>query len=160
MGHRGLTGLLLGVWGVGSMLAGFTVARIGVGPDPPRRLALLLAAWGATHAAIGTAGTPLALGLLLLLAGAAIAPTFVCVNAMLDGLAPTGTLTEAFTWTSTGMAAGAAAGSALGGALVEAASPAVAMAALGGGGILAALVVRAAASSGALRPAVAGGYSS
>jgi MFS family permease len=159
MGHRGLTGLLLGVWGVGSMLAGFTVARIGVGPDPPRRLALLLAAWGATHAVIGAAGSPLVLGLLLLVAGAAIAPTFVCVNAMLDGLAPTGTLTEAFTWTSTGMQAGAAAGSALGGALVEAASPGVAMAVLGGGGILAALLVRA-ASSGALRPVLARGYSS
>ena len=73
---------------------------------------------------------------------------------MLDGLAPVGTLTEAFTWTSTGMAAGIAAGSALAGTLVEAASPAVALAALGAGGVVAALVVRGAAG-GPLRVAAA-----
>src|SRR5512132_1752000 len=146
MGHRGLTGLLLGAWGVGSMLAGIAVANTRAPGDPPRRLAILLFGWGAAHAALGAAATPATLALLLLLAGATIAPTFVCANGMLDGIAPPGTLTEAFTWTSTGMAAGVAAGSALAGVLVEAASPAVAMAALGGGGMLAALLVRAAAA--------------
>jgi predicted MFS family arabinose efflux permease len=85
-------------------------------------------------------------------AGASIAPTFVSVNGMLDDLAPAGTLTEAFTWTSTGISIGIAAGAAIGGAVVDAASPAIAMAALGTGGVLAALVVRAAAS-GPLRAA-------
>jgi hypothetical protein len=73
---------------------------------------------------------------------------------MLDHLAPAGTLTEAFTWTSTGIVAGAAAGSALAGAIVEAASPGLAMALLGGGGVLAGLLVRA-ASTGPLRAAPA-----
>ena len=54
---------------------------------------------------------------------------------MLDDLAPPGTLTEAFTWTSTGISVGIAAGSALAGVLVEAGSPAVAMAVLGAGGV-------------------------
>jgi hypothetical protein len=151
MGHRGLTGLLLGLWGVGSMLAGVAVARTRAPGDPPRRLAILLFAWGAAHAALGAAASPATLALLLLLAGVTIAPTLVCANGMLDGLAPGGTITEAFTWTSTGMTAGIAAGSALAGVLVEAASPALAMAALGGGGMLAALLVRAAAA-GPLRP--------
>jgi MFS family permease len=154
MGHRNLTGLLLGAWGVGSMLAGVAVARAGAAAEPARRLALLLAAWGIAHAAIGAAGTPLTLTLLLLVAGATIAPTIVVANGMLDDLAPAGTLTEAFTWTGTGMIAGAAAGSALAGALVDAASPGLAMAALGGGGVLAGLLVRAAAA-GALRTAPA-----
>jgi MFS family permease len=149
-GHRELTGLLLGVWGIGSMLAGLAIGRIGVAPDPPRRLAVMLVAWGGAHALIGASGEPAALAALLLIAGATIAPTFVCANGMLDHLAPHGTLTEAFTWTSTGIAVGIAAGSALAGALVEAASPAVAMFVLGGGGVLAALVVRA-ASTGPLR---------
>ena len=35
MGHRDLTGLLLGFWGVGSMLAGLLVARGGAPRDPP-----------------------------------------------------------------------------------------------------------------------------
>jgi MFS family permease len=153
MGHRDLTGLLLGAWGVGSMLAGVAVARAGAASDPPRRLALLLVAWAAAHGALGIAGAPATVALALLIAGATIAPTFVCANGMLDHLAPTGTLTEAFTWTSTGIAVGIAAGSALAGALVEAASPGIAMGLLAIGGVLAALLVRV-ASAGPLRAAV------
>ncbi|HEX5897764.1 MAG TPA: MFS transporter [Solirubrobacteraceae bacterium] len=152
-GQRELTGVLLGVWGAGSMLAGLAIGRAGAAADPPRRLALALGAWGLAHAALGVSGVPAVLGLLLFVAGATIAPTVVSANGMLDDLAPVGTITEAFTWTSTGIAVGIAAGSALAGALVEAASPALAMAALGAGGVLAALVVRAAAT-GPLRAAV------
>jgi MFS family permease len=151
-GHRELTGVLLGASGVGSMLAGLAMGRLGAASDPPRRLALALGAWGLAHAALGASGEPLLLGLLLLVAGATIAPTLVSANGMLDDLAPTGTITEAFTWTTTGIAVGIAAGSAAAGALVEAASPAVAMAVLGGGGVLAGLLVRAAAA-GPLRAA-------
>jgi hypothetical protein len=132
------------------MVAGFTVGHTRAPRAPARRLAVLLLGWGAAHAAIGAAGSPTALGLLLLLAGATIAPTFVCANGMLDRLAPAGTLTEAFTWTSTGMTVGVAAGSALAGALVESASPGVAMGLLGAGGVLAALLVRG-TTAGALR---------
>jgi len=155
MGHRDLTGVLLGVWGVGSMLAGLAVARAGMPRDAPRRLALLIAAWSAAHAAVGAAGTPLVLALTLLLAGAAIAPTMVCANAMLDHLAPAGTLTEAFTWTQTGMVAGIAAGSAAAGALVDATSPAVAMALLASGGLAGAVLVRAGAGGPLRAPAPA-----
>ena len=73
---------------------------------------------------------------------------------MLDGLSPAGTITEAFTWTTAGLTAGVAAGAALAGVLVEAASPHLAFAALGGGGLLAAVLVRGTART-ALRPAVA-----
>ncbi|HEU4979553.1 MAG TPA: MFS transporter [Solirubrobacteraceae bacterium] len=152
MHHRALTGPLLGLWGVGSMIGGLAAGRLRAARTPARRLALLLAGWGAGHALIGAGGSPLALALLLLLAGATIAPTFVCANNMLDGLAPAGTLTEAFTWTSTGMTAGVAAGSALAGVIVDSASAGLAMAVLGGGGVLAALVVRG-SSQGALRTA-------
>jgi predicted MFS family arabinose efflux permease len=151
-GHRALTGVLLGVWGVGSLFAGLAIGHLGAAADGPRRLALALVAWGLAHAALGISGEPLMLGLLLLVAGATIAPTFVSANGMLDDLAPTGTLTEAFTWMSTGISVGIAAGSAVAGALVEAASPALAMAVLGGGGVLAGLLVRAAAA-GPLRAA-------
>jgi MFS family permease len=152
-GHRELTGVLLGLWGVGSMFAGLAIGRLGAATNAPRRLAIALAAWGLAHGAVGISGEPLVLGLLLLVAGATIAPTFVSANGMLDDLAPTGTITEAFTWTSTGIAVGIAAGSAVAGALVEASSPAVAMAALGAGAVLASLVVRAAAA-GPLRTPV------
>jgi MFS family permease len=145
MGHRDLTGLLLGLWGVGSMLAGLAVVHLGPAKDPTRRLSVMLVAWGVAHASLALAGAPATVALVLLIAGATIAPTFVSANGMLDDLAPPGTLTEAFTWTSTGIAVGAAAGSALAGAITESASAALAMALLGAGGIVAAVVVRAAA---------------
>src|SRR4051794_17331659 len=154
IGHRDVTGLLFGLWGVGSMAAGIAVSRVGPSGDPPRRLALLLVAWGAAHVALGLAGSPGLLGVLLLAAGLSIAPTFVSANGMLDRLAPRGTLTEAFTWLSTGLTAGLAVGSALGGAITEASSPGTAMAVLGLGGFLAAALV-AHTAHGALRPRAA-----
>jgi predicted MFS family arabinose efflux permease len=154
IGRRNLTGLLFGLWGLGSMVGGVAISRVGPSGDPPRRLAVLLAAWGAAHVAIGAAGSAVVLALLLLVAGVAIAPTFVSANGMLDHLAPRGTLTEAFTWISTGLTAGLALGSAIGGAITEAVSPGAAMAVLGVGGLLAAGLVSLTAR-GALRPAQA-----
>ena len=153
LGQERLTGLMLGLWGLGSLLASAAVARAGAASDPPRRLTGLLAAWGVAHVALALAVGPLTLGGLLLLAGGAISPTIVYANAMLDHLAPEGTLTEAFTWTTAGMTAGVATGAAVAGAIVEAASPSLAFAVLGGGGLAAAAIVRASAR-GALRPAV------
>jgi hypothetical protein len=66
------------------------VARSRAPRDAPRRLSILLALWGLGHAALALAGSPPTLALLLVLAGATIAPTLVCANGMLDGLAPAG----------------------------------------------------------------------
>jgi MFS family permease len=153
-GQERLTGLMLGLWGLGSLLASLAVARAGAASDPPRRLAWLLVAWGATHAALALAVGPLSLGGLLLLAGGAISPTIVYANAMLDHLAPEGTLTEAFTWTTAGLTGGMAIGAALAGVLADHVSASAAFAMLGGGGVLAAVIVRATAH-GSLRPLVA-----
>ena len=153
LGEEGLTGPLLGLWGIGSLIGGLAIARAGAAANPPRRLGWLLVAWGAAHAALALATGPASLAVLLLIAGVAIAPTIVDSNAMLDALAPPGTLTEAFTWTTAGMTAGVAAGAALAGALVESASPALALGVLSGGGVLAGLLVLAAAT-GPLRAAV------
>ena len=153
LGKESLTGLMLGLWGLGSLATSFLVARAGAAGNPPRRLTVLLLAWGATHAAIALATGPLSLGALLLLAGAAISPVLVYANGMLDQLAPAGTLAEAFTWTTTGLTAGIALGAALAGVLSDHASPALALGLLGAGGLAAAAVVHASAA-GPLRPAV------
>jgi MFS family permease len=145
LGHRDLTGLMLTFWGVGSMVGGILTGRAGAAPRPARRLALLMAGWGAIHGCVGLGRSPVTIALLLLVAGATIAPTFVCANGMLDHLAPAGTLTEAFTWLSTGLTAGLAAGSAVAGALVDAASPTMALAVCGAGGVVAALLITLAA---------------
>jgi hypothetical protein len=79
------------------------------------------------------------MGAVLLLAGAAIAPTYATVYAMVDRAAPEGTATEAFAWLATAVAIGASAGAALAGALADGAGPAAAFALAGGAGAVALL---------------------
>ncbi|HXE46291.1 MAG TPA: MFS transporter [Conexibacter sp.] len=147
MGAPGLSGIAFALWGAGSTAAGIAAGRVGPARRPARRLALLLLAFGVGHSALGLAVTPLMLVLLLVLAGATIAPMLAFVNLMLDAAAPAGGVTEAFTWTAAGLAVGGAAGNVLAGAIVTWGSPALAFALLGCGGVLAAHVARRAVAA-------------
>jgi MFS family permease len=129
---------LLGLWGAGSFAGGLLAARLGGGARTATGLAVVLGALTAAHLAlIPAAGSVVALGAVLLLAGAAIAPTEAALNALVDHAAPAGTLTEAFAWLATAMAVGGAVGAASAGTLVERAGPASAFALAGGAGALA-----------------------
>lgn len=140
MGDRGLTGVVLGLWGVGSMLGGVVMTRTSAPARPERRLALLAGAWAGLHALLALATTPALLCVGVLVAGSTIAPTFTVLNGLLDHIALPGTLTEAFTWTSTGMVIGLAAGGAVAGRLADEVSPAAALA-LSAVGLLGCVVV-------------------
>jgi MFS family permease len=120
-GHAHASGLLLGVWGLGSLLGGLAAAHAHEPADRVRRLCVLLALLAAGHALLAVPAGLLGLAALLLLAGAAIAPAFGIANGLVDGVAPAGAVTEAFTWLSTGIALGLALGSAIGGALADSA---------------------------------------
>ncbi len=109
-GHAGSAGLLLGVWGFGSLLGGLAAARAGAAADPVRRLTVLLAALAAGHLLLTLTTGLLPLAGLLLLAGLALSPAMAVAFAMVEGLAPPGTVTEAYTWLTTGIAAGPRAG--------------------------------------------------
>jgi MFS family permease len=75
----------------------------------------------------------------LLVAGAAIAPTEATIYAMVDDAAPAGTITEAFAWLATAMAVGSAIGAASAGLLADRAGPTAAFALGAGAGALAVL---------------------
>jgi MFS family permease len=139
LGATAAAGPLLGVWGAGSLIGGIISAR-------RRTVSLpgLLAALAAGHLALAAAtGSALALAAVLALAGATIAPTYASIYAIVEDVAPAGTITEAFAWLATATAIGAAAGAALAGALTSAAGPATTFALAGGAGAAAALIVRA-----------------
>jgi MFS family permease len=140
-GARGAAGLLFAVWGAGSLAGGLLAARRGAASDAPARLVALLAALTAAHALLALAPGPWALGALLALAGALIAPLFAVLYALVGEVARAGTVTEAFAWLTTGIGAGLALGSASAGALATAGGPAapflVAAAMTGGGAMLA-----------------------
>jgi predicted MFS family arabinose efflux permease len=115
----GTAGALLALWGAGSLVGGLIVARTAQPADTARRLRRLLVALAAGHLLLLPATGPLALAALLPIAGLAIAPTFTYTFALVEDLAPRGTLTEAYTWLSTGIGGGIAAGAALAGLLAQ-----------------------------------------
>jgi MFS family permease len=161
LGSTAAAGPLLGVWGAGSLVGGVLAARFGGGAHGAGGLTLVLVALTVGHLALtAAAGSVLALAAVLLVAGAAIAPTYATVYAMVDHAAPAGTVTEAFAWLGTAIAIGASAGAASAGALADHAGPVAAFALAGAAGAAAVLLTMLrsgtlATPSSALAPAAA-----
>ena len=132
---------VLGLWGVGSLVGGLVVTRLGARFDGAKYLPALVAALAVTHGALlAGAGSLAVMSALILLAGATIAPTAAGIYAMVDRFAPAGTQTEAFSWLFTAGSAGTAAGAAIAGVLAQGAGPGAVFAFAGAAGGLAALV--------------------
>jgi hypothetical protein len=119
-GARELSGVLIAVWSAASAAAG-----LAYGARPPRgaslevvhvRFAMLLPLG---CAALLIAGSPLAMALLVILAGAPIAPLVASRNELVERLAPRGTATEAFTWPLTALVTGVSLGASVAGSLSE-----------------------------------------
>jgi MFS family permease len=116
--ESGQSGLLLGVWSLGSMLGGALFgARAAAGGS--RSIPPLLAATGAGFALLLAAPDVPVMYPLLLLAGVAIAPSLGCIYGLASRLSARGSAVEAFSWLSSGILAGAAAGAAIGGIVVQ-----------------------------------------
>jgi predicted MFS family arabinose efflux permease len=131
---------LLGIWSVGSLAGGVFTARLGGGARGAVGLSLILAALACGHVTAAVAsGDLVALAIALLIAGTALAPTFASAYAMVDRVAPAGSVTEAFAWLATALAVGGAAGSALAGVLADRSGPSDAFVLAGAAGIAAAL---------------------
>jgi MFS family permease len=123
-GSSAAAGPLLGIWGAGSLVGGLLAARTGGGAQSAAGLTLVLGALTAGHfALVPAAGSVLAMAAVLLVAGAAIAPAYASIYAMVERAAPDGTVTEAFSWLATATAIGASLGAAVAGALADGAGP-------------------------------------
>jgi len=106
-----------------------------------RGLILLLGALAIGHGALILAThSMVAIGVVITLAGATIAPTGSSIYAMVDSAAPAGTQTEAFSWLLAASLIGASLGSAAAGALAQTDDPAVAFAVVAAAGAVAVLV--------------------
>jgi predicted MFS family arabinose efflux permease len=115
-------GLLLALLSAGSLLGGLVYgARTWPGPAR-RRLALLMLALGAGWAVLAAASATAVLAVLLIACGTLLAPISTTSSTLLDGVAPVGTVTEAFAVMVMGIVVGTAIGNALGGAIVDGAS--------------------------------------
>ncbi len=118
-GDLSLIGLLLAVWSIGSFVGGMVIARVKPAANPPRRIVLFMLAMGLAAALLGVVDSTIALAVVLALTGAWIAPVFATANGLMGAVAPQGTLTEAFAWTTSAIMLGFTVGSPSAGYLVD-----------------------------------------
>ena len=141
-GSAAAAGPLLGIWGAGSLLGGLLAARAGGGAQSAAGLTLVLGGLTAGHfALVPAANSVLAMAVVLLVAGAAIAPAYASIYAMVERAAPDGTVTEAFSWLATATAIGASLGAAGAGALADGAGPQASFLLAAGAGVVATLIL-------------------
>ncbi|MEV7142218.1 MFS transporter [Streptomyces tauricus] len=127
-GHRAAAGVVLALQAAGSCAAGLLYGALRLGGSVERRFLLSVGAMVPLMclpflaATLGGGGGLVTLGLALLIAGMATAPTMVTAMTLLQHRTPEGRLNEGMTWAVTGLLGGIACGSAVGGFVVEHAS--------------------------------------
>lgn len=120
LGQKSATGLMFALWGVGSFIGGVLWTRAHAGDrDPVKAMMYLIAICGLGSLPLGAAPSIAVLGLGLAVAGAAIAPLFGVLYALMADVAPAGTLTEAYTLETSAITGGIALGSAIAGAVAS-----------------------------------------
>lgn len=131
------SGLLLALMAGGALVGGVVYGlRPRLGP-PHRRLVLLMAGLALGYLPPAWAPALPAMIPLALLSGVFLAPVLACSFTLVDGLAPRGTVTEAFAWLVTAFGAGSAVGAALAGVAGDVGGVHAAFAVAGAGGLLA-----------------------
>lgn len=121
-GSRGAVGPLITLWALGSVIGGLWYGARSWVASPQRRFLILMALLALCSAPLPFAPSIAVMGMLLVLTGLALAPLATTEYALVDRLAPAGTLTEAYSWQIVANVLGAAAGSLVAGVLTEEAS--------------------------------------
>ena len=112
--------MLLAIWALGSLLAGVITGAITWRVGPAMRMRIGVVALTALMAPTPLIGSAVAMGVLLFLAGFAIAPTLIGAVSFIEQTVPPGRLTEGIAILHTTMAAGIAPGAAVAGVVVDA----------------------------------------
>jgi predicted MFS family arabinose efflux permease len=122
-GSRADAGVLFACWAVGAMVAGLWYGSRSWQAPAERRFAVAIGLLPLTILPLAAAGSTPVMGVLMLIAGAPMAPTVTTAYTLIDRLAPPGAATEAFTLHGGAMALGVAAGNSGAGSLVHAVGP-------------------------------------
>ena len=120
---RAFSGLLLGLWGVTSLVAGLGYGALKERMPLHRRLIVCVALFAAGGIPLLAAHGLLTLAALLPLAGVAMAPATVTAMEVMQHVVPPAMLTETISWDGTALAFGMTAGSLLAGLTVKPLGP-------------------------------------
>jgi predicted MFS family arabinose efflux permease len=118
-GADGLAGLLLGLWGVGSVTGGLWYGTRRFRRSLPTQWAVTLGAVAAGLAVLTLVPSAGVMAVALVVGGLTLAPALTVENALVSRIAPAGMVNEAYTWVATVVFATSAAGAAVAGVLVE-----------------------------------------
>jgi len=120
-GNRALAGVLLTVWSIGSAAGGIVYGARGHARPLADRFVRFAVLLPFSLLPLALAPSIAVMFLLVVPAGAIIAPTLAAGNQLVAEVTPPGQQTEAFTWPLTALVLGVAGGNAVAGAVVEAA---------------------------------------
>jgi len=139
-GDTGLSGVMLAVWALGSLLSGVVTGAMTLRASSATRFRRGLLCLGLLMVPLPFVRGFVLLALVLFLGGFAVSPTLIASAAVIEESVPTGRLTEGMTMFTTGLAAGVAPGAALVGVVVDAHGPSAAYWVGAGAGLLGAAV--------------------
>ncbi|MFJ9827980.1 MFS transporter [Streptomyces sp. NPDC101160] len=142
-GNQAVYGWLMAALGLGALIGGTVYGARQWAGAPERRLRVLVLLLALGYLPLLLVPGPAAMTALTALAGVFLAPALACAFIVVDRHAPSGTVTEAFSWLVTTFGVGAALGSAVSGPAVELAGTPAGFAVAGIGGFVAFLVLLA-----------------
>lgn len=149
-GNRALAGVLLAVWTVGSAAGGIAYGARSHASSLADRYVLFALLLPLTLLPLALAPSFAVMLVMVVPAGAVIAPTLAAGNQLVGQVTPAGQQTEAFTWPLTSLILGVAAGNATAGAVVEGADWRTAFVVAGVAGLAGGVILLARRAS--LRP--------
>ncbi|KAB1150603.1 MFS transporter [Streptomyces luteolifulvus] len=119
-GGDAVYGWLMAGLGLGALIGGVCYGARRWSGEPARRLRVLVALLAVCYLPLMLMPSAVAMTLLSVLSGVFLAPAIACAFVLVDRYAPTGTVTEAFSWLVTTFTVGASVGTGLAGPVVEA----------------------------------------
>ena len=122
-GTSGASGVLLAVWSLGSMLAGFVYGSRSWPGTAPARVVVLLAATAVLVVLLAPQHNLIVIGAIVALSGAGGAPALAAIYRTAQYVALPGVVTESYAWLSVGTLLGTAVGAAAGGNVITAHGP-------------------------------------
>lgn len=118
-GHKSASGVLLGVFSLGSMVAGLVAGAIHWKASDLRRFQVGIAILAAAMLLLPFLDQLVVLGAVLFVVGTALAPALIAVVSLLEASTPRSRLTEAMAFFQTGISAGLAPGAYLAGLVAD-----------------------------------------
>lgn len=119
-GQQGAAGLVLAVWAAGSLVAGVIVGALPQPPNPLRRLRMSILVLSLVFAPMALLSDIPLLAIGMFFGGFMISPTLIAMVNLVEQEVPAARLTEALSWTTTGLSVGIAPGATVAGSVIDA----------------------------------------